>query len=185
VPVDASRLVWLGAYAAMLAAAAGWDASARRIPNALVFWGAAVAFAIACTPSGIGPGAAIGGFAAGLAIGFPLYAARLFGAGDAKLLAAAGTFVGFPQVLVLMLYAFVAGGVLAIAWALARGQLGRAAANLATGFRRAILAIRVRSLPGAQDLPVLAERLPFAVAIALGAAAHLAFGATAPWSPPS
>lgn len=48
-----------------------------------------------------------------LAAGFGLFAANLFGGGDAKLLAAAGLWFGWPAAMPFLAYTVLAGGVLA------------------------------------------------------------------------
>jgi prepilin peptidase CpaA len=50
-----------------------------------------------------------------LAIGFGLFAAGLFGGGDAKLLAAAGLWFGWPALAHFVMFTVLAGGVLAAA----------------------------------------------------------------------
>jgi len=49
-----------------------------------------------------------------LAAGFALYAAGLFGAGDAKLMAAAALWFGWPASMPFIVYTVLAGGVLAV-----------------------------------------------------------------------
>lgn len=49
-----------------------------------------------------------------LAAGFALYAAGFFGAGDAKLLAAAALWFGWPASMPFIVYTVLAGGVLAV-----------------------------------------------------------------------
>ena len=180
--MDLTHTVWLASYAAMLSAACWWDASERRIPNAVVFPGAAVALAIASTPEGVGLAGSLGGLATALALGIPLRALRYVGAGDAKLLAAAGAFVGFPQVVPLIAYTLLAGGALAIGWALARGRLRAVLGNVAEGVRAGAVALSARRIPRGDDFRVEPDRLPYAMAIATGAAAQLAFAGGLPWS---
>lgn len=79
----------------LFAAAAAWDVRRRRIPNAVPLAAAAL-FAVQAF-AGAGPPApwthvAVGG--ALLAAGFALFLTGGFGAGDGKLLAAAGLWIG-------------------------------------------------------------------------------------------
>jgi prepilin peptidase CpaA len=53
-----------------------------------------------------------------LAVGFGLFAAGLFGGGDAKLLAAAALWFGWPELAHFLIYTALAGGVLAAAVAI-------------------------------------------------------------------
>lgn len=177
--MDLNHLTWLAAYAATLLGAAWWDTAQRRIPNALVLAGAAIALAIASLPGGIGLAASLSGLAAGLAIGFPFYVMRLAGAGDAKLFAAAGAFVGFPRVMGVLLLTMIAGGALSIVYAFARGKLAKVLANVNEGVRTGlVVCVAERRLPSAADFPVVDDRLPYAVAIAIGALGQLAISAS-------
>jgi prepilin peptidase CpaA len=112
--------------AALLGAACWTDLRTRRIPNALVVSGAAAGLGLqAMLPAGqglfaahaagaIGAPAALAALALlGLA-GLLLWRARLFGAGDAKLLAAVGVYVGPAGALPLLLGTLVSGGALAL-----------------------------------------------------------------------
>ena len=112
---DYGRLVWAGAYAALLLIAAGNDAWRRRIPNWSVL--AIAGLFLAGLPFGWPVAswvASLGAMALALAIGFPMFAARLVGAGDVKLLAAAALFTGLDHLLLLLVSTAVAGGALAL-----------------------------------------------------------------------
>lgn len=173
--MDLTRLAWSASLALMLLAACGWDVAERRIPNAVVVAGAALALAIATTRSGIGLGAAVAGAALALIAGVALYALRAVGAGDAKLLAAVGAYVGFPGVVPILFFTLLAGGLLALAWALRTHQLKAVMTNIGSGLRIAAAnSAAGRSLPRADDIPVVRDRIPYAVAIALGVATHFA-----------
>jgi prepilin peptidase CpaA len=97
-----------------------------------------------------------------LVLGTLPFGLGLIGGGDIKLLAACGSVFGLSQVLPLVAYTAIMGGVLALAVALATGEL------------RAVLA-RVRHAvaphlgSGPAPLPTR-RRLPYAVAIAAGVA---------------
>jgi len=118
--------------AALLLVAALIDVYRWRIPNALTFGGALSAFFIGLIEPG-SAGQALMTWAAGLALGFgvmlPLYLLRALGAGDVKLMAMAGAFLGAPHAAGAALMVFVTGGVLALLWVLQR----RAWAALLTG----------------------------------------------------
>jgi prepilin peptidase CpaA len=66
---------------AMLLLAVRSDLEARRIPNALVAWGALAGLACSMAPGGIGPAPALAGLLLGLLSLLPRYALRARGAG--------------------------------------------------------------------------------------------------------
>jgi prepilin peptidase CpaA len=100
----------------MILAGAG-DAIALRIPNwvvaALIVLFIPASYFAGLGWSGVLPHLAA--FAVLLAAGFLLFAANIFGAGDAKLLAAAGLWFGWPASAPFLSWTIVAGGVLAAA----------------------------------------------------------------------
>ena len=122
----------IGALLALLAAASLSDLRRRRIPNALVVVGALIGLGLqaalpagrglfdASEPGGIGWSPALLASVVLLAAGMLLWRAGLFGAGDAKLLAAIGPYIGPAAVLPVLLYTLLAGGLLALAAQVAR-----------------------------------------------------------------
>ena len=165
---------------ALLAAAVWHDVGARRIPNAVVFPGALAALLLhALLPAGtglfgtpmgsLGLGSALGGLVLGLAVLMPMYALRLMGAGDVKLLAMVGAFVGAGQVVTVALATLVAGGVLGLVFAASQGKLRQLLGN--TWYM--VLHSGVSAAAGRLAVPAPAAasgRLPYAVAIAAGTA---------------
>lgn len=163
---------------ALLVAAVWHDVRARRIPNAVVFPGALAGIALhALLPAGaglfgtpmgsLGILSALGGLALGLAILLPMYALRLMGAGDVKLLAMVGAFAGAGQILAIALLSLLAGGVLALVFAAWQGKLRQ----LSTNAYQMMVASGIGALGGeiAVARPAVASgRLPYAVAIAAG-----------------
>jgi prepilin peptidase CpaA len=104
----------------LISFAAIGDIMTRRIPNWLTFLVAGLFVPVAMM-AGL-PFDAIGwhlltGFVA-LIIGFGLFAAGWFGGGDAKLLAAAALWFGWPDAMRFGIYTALAGGVLALAVAI-------------------------------------------------------------------
>jgi prepilin peptidase CpaA len=149
---------------ALLGAAVWTDVRTRRIPNAIVMPGAVAALLLhaAC---GTGVGQGLGGLALGLAFLLPMYALRLMGAGDVKLLAMVGAFVGAGQILTVGLVTLAAGGVLALAFAAAQGKLRALTRNayqmmIVTGMAAAGGKVAIARPDAASG------RLPYAVAIA-------------------
>jgi prepilin peptidase CpaA len=160
----------------VLVAAVATDLRSRRIPNILVLAGLAGAFTlhagawlIGSTPlAGARWWSPFAGLAAGLAVLVPLYLLRACGAGDVKLMAVVGAFVGAKLVLAAALYTVLAGGVLALLFMLGRGVAAQTLANV-----RVLLSqwrARMRSRQGVQFEPLqhTAARLPYAVAITTG-----------------
>lgn len=169
---------------ALLLGAVLTDLHARRIPNALVLAGTTLALAAhTLSLAGSHPplaGAAwwapLSGLATGLAVLMPLYLLRAMGAGDVKLMAMVGAFVGAPTVLMAALYTLLAGGLLSLAMMFGQGVAARTLANVR--FMLTEWAMRLRSgqgslTLGAAPLQNTAARLPYALAIAVGTVAAL------------
>jgi prepilin peptidase CpaA len=98
----------------MIVAGAG-DALSMRIPNWLVVLLAACFFPMAIL-TGMPLALLANHLAVGAALffaGFALFAVGLFGGGDAKLLAAAGLWLGWPDLIPFVVLTAMAGGVLA------------------------------------------------------------------------
>jgi len=100
------------------------DVRSRKIPNLLTFSAAGAAFLFHLARAGA-PGivTAVTGWVAGLMLFLPFFLLRGMGAGDVKLLAALGAWLGPFQVIWLALFAAIAGGVLALVVATSRGHL--------------------------------------------------------------
>lgn len=163
----------LAALATMLMVAMWQDATARRIPNALVLWGGMTALGLSLSPYGIGLGSAVAGGMVGFFGFLVLYLLRAVGAGDVKLAGATGLFVGHPDMLWVNLLILLAGGVLSILWALCTSQLGSVLQNLKTGLTRIWLNRQHGHLNTPNTFPVGRARMPYAVAIGLGTAFHV------------
>jgi prepilin peptidase CpaA len=150
------------------------DLRTRIIPNILVLAGALTGVLLGgLHPEGIGFLRALGGLALGLAIFLPPYLLRAMGAGDVKLMAMSGAFLGYAAIVEAALWVLLVGGALALVFALRRGVARRMAANLREMFFSAAASVQIRSLPDFSTGPQTAARLPYAVAIALGVAAFL------------
>src|SRR5580765_5769850 len=100
------------------------DLRTRRIPNILTFGGAALAIIYSMWTSG--PGGlvtSIGGWLVGAALFLPMFVLGGMGAGDVKLAACTGAWLGPMAALFVALYSAIAGGVMALAVALGTGYL--------------------------------------------------------------
>ena len=155
-----SLLISWTAMAIVLFVACAYDLRQRRIPNAIVLATFVAGIVLqtfspsgdglfgAASPGGLGAGRAL--LAAGLMLvpAMLLWRCGLFGAGDAKLLAALSTFAGPAGVVPLLLATLCCGGLLALAssaWQLRLAPMIPASATLS------------------------GLRLPYALAIAAGA----------------
>jgi prepilin peptidase CpaA len=114
----AHGLLWGAAYTSLLAAACAFDIRSRRIPNWLVaILGAlGIAFSIARLGAVAGSKAAAVGFAVGLLLWILPFVLRMLGAGDVKLFAAAGAWIGALGAVYAAFYAALLGGALGLAW---------------------------------------------------------------------
>jgi len=107
------------------------DLRTRRIPNAVTFGGAALAFAFFLTQHGVrGLGWSVLGWTIGCALFLPFFLLRGMGAGDVKLLALIGAWLGPLLVLRVALYGAIAGGVVGVVVALYHGYLRQALWNM-------------------------------------------------------
>jgi prepilin peptidase CpaA len=146
-----------------------FDVATRRIPNLLTFGAAIAGLAFAFLTDGL-PGLALSlaGLGVGLAIFFPIFLLRGIGAGDVKLLACLGAWLGPLGALWTALYAALVGGAMAIVVILSRGYVKQAFANI----RLLLTHLRV---VGLEPLPELTlergrgPRLAYAVPIFTGA----------------
>lgn len=107
------------------------DLRCRRIPNALTFTGALLGFVYSfATDGGAGAVASLEGWALGLVLWLPFYALGGMGAGDVKLLACVGAWMGPAGVVRVAIYASLAGGALALVVAMRHRYLRRALENI-------------------------------------------------------
>jgi len=140
----------------------------RRIPNALTFGAALAALAYAGVHGGwSGLGTAAAGWFAGAALFFPFFALGGMGAGDVKLLAGLGAWLGPVDSLWVAMFAAMTGGVLGLVVALARGYLSTAFSNVWL----MLMHWRVAGLsrvPGVTLNDSKSPRLAYAIPIAIG-----------------
>ena len=172
-----SELNWTILRAALLtpwlAVLCAKDLRTRRLPNAWTLGGLAAGLALQAGWSGL-PGFVDGLSAAGICILFLLipFLVRAAGAGDLKMLAACGAFVGMKSVLLLLLCVSFAGFFVAVGMLVTR-KVG--AARLKHAFRT-LFDWRYDRKAGRAALPPKEDegnRIPFGLAIALGTLATL------------
>lgn len=164
----------------ILAAACVTDLRAQRIPNLLTFPAMALGLALHGTVGGAdGLLFSLSGLGAGLGLMLLPFLMGVMGAGDVKLLAAAGAFMGAKAVLAAFVLTSLFGGVYAL---------------VVLVFHRRALASRLRALRDAAmvaaagggislPMPGDGEKLPrlcYGLAIAAGCWAQMALAAFAP-----
>jgi len=112
-------------------AACGFDLSRRRIPNALTLGAAAAAIFVSASTGGVaGARSSLLGWTVATALWLPLYALGGMGAGDVKLIAAIGAWLGPIDVIHAALYAAMAGAAFAVGLVLARGCARETCSNV-------------------------------------------------------
>lgn len=162
-----SPLGWLtgGAFTLLLGLACVTDLRTRRIPNALVLIIGVVGLVMAliAAPSLHTLARFAGGVLAGFAIWIPFWLLGWLGAGDVKLFAAAGGWLGAGLALKAAVLAAITGGVLSLGWlAWARG-VGDATRSVAL----ATMHPRMASGPGLAPAD-RKRQLPYGIAMAIG-----------------
>ncbi|MFS0756277.1 A24 family peptidase [Noviherbaspirillum sp. 1P10PC] len=158
----------------LVVTAALFDIKSRRIPNKLVFPGALAAIAYhTMSPYGIGFFGSMGGLAVGLAALLPLYMIRAMGAGDVKLMAMVGAFLGPMSAVGAIMTTFIAGGALAIAAAIRNKSAQRMLNNIRAMMAHALVGAATGTRIYADIRSVSAGKLPYGIAIAVGTTAHI------------
>lgn len=121
-----SEAVVLVIVAAGTGAAAIVDLGTRRVPNVLTMSMAVTGMALAAAGLGrVGLGASIAGCVLGAAMMLPGHVLGATGAGDVKLLAAAGALLGPSLTVRAFVATALAGGVIALVVAVHRGRVAR------------------------------------------------------------
>lgn len=170
---------------ALLLGAAWSDVKSHRIPNRLAFFGAGLGLLLnSVLPEGFGfvsalPGAvglwkALEGLVLGLVVFLPMYALRAMGAGDVKLMAMVGAFIGPNALIGTILLTFLIGGVLSLLTALRNGTLRQMFDNLKTMLLSSFFKAAMQQMPTLDAAPVSAGKMPYGVAIAAGTFSYFA-----------
>ena len=129
--IDKYQLAAMLISLTILLAVATWsDIKFRKIPNWLILTGLATSFSFQILAGRIGLSSWCIGLLTGFGALFPMYLMRVMGAGDVKLMAVVGAFLGPGHAIGAVLATLVSGGVLAIGFAVAHGQLAKTLANV-------------------------------------------------------
>jgi prepilin peptidase CpaA len=178
---NAIVIVSCALLAGLTLGAAVIDLRSRRVPNRLVLAGIVLAIGLHTVAAITGSPALAGrqwwaplaGLGTGLAVLMPLHLLHATGAGDVKLMAMVGAFIGAPATLNAALYTLVAGGLLSLVFMVGRGVAAQTLANVRFLLTDWVLRAGSGQGAGLPPLQATAARLPYAVAIALGTAASL------------
>jgi prepilin peptidase CpaA len=141
--------------AAVASVAAATDIFSRRIPNWLclaAFSGGLLVHVV--REGGAGVPMALGGAFLGLVVFLPLYLIRAIGAGDVKLVAGLGALLGPADLVSVLVYCALVGGLMSMVMLARRGILQRSFVSM------------FRSNP--LSLPTSGLRAPYGVAVAGG-----------------
>lgn len=177
-------LLWV-----LLVAAVWHDVRSRRIPNRLVFFGALLGLFLNYMPfqvAGIllpvlepaGLPMALAGLALGMVCLMPMYVMKTMGAGDVKMVAMVGAFIGPWPVLISMLFILLAGGVMALMVATWNGSLSKVCSNTYHLALQSLMRGVAGQLPQVEAPVVPTGKLPYAIAIAVGTTLYLALAAS-------
>lgn len=153
-------------FLTMLVVACVSDLRARRIPNRLTALLAVTGllFTMYERPGLSGVWFALGGLSVGLLVWFPSYAFGLLGAGDVKLAAATGMWLGPMRTFEAAIIGGLIGGALALLWMLRfRGLRG-------TAMTLWVASVLPRTLVQARVGPATRQHVPYSVALSLGLA---------------
>ena len=150
-------------------AACVWDLRTQRIPNALTLSAAIAAVVFhAATAGWQGIGFSVSGWLVGTLLFFPFFALRGMGAGDVKLLAAVGAWLGPRDVLYVAISTAIIGALFALALIMAQRRTQKT-------FRHMSAMLSIWSIDGVHTLSglTLAEpsRLAFCYSLPITAGA--------------
>ncbi len=154
----------------VLAVSTFTDLRTRRIPNWLVlpFLAAGIALSLGTKSwNGIGIEKSLAGAVLGMVLFGILAWMGGMGMGDVKLCAALGAWVGPEQLFLALVLTGIAGGIMAVGWAVAGGFAG----DLFTGASDFLFGWKNRGMKANPELTLSnprARKMPYAPAIAIG-----------------
>jgi prepilin peptidase CpaA len=157
------NLIVLALLCAILAIAVYGDVRSHRISNTLSLLGLTAGLGLQYLGSGLqGVTSGLLGAGVGLACFAPFYLLRAMGAGDVKLLAAVGAFLGPQGAFYAALFSLLAGGLGAIGYVFWRALRASVSSFVHEGFAAAGASAAIAAQLARRD------RLPFALPIAIG-----------------
>jgi prepilin peptidase CpaA len=180
---DAWQALGLTALALLVLAALVFDLRQRRIPNALVLLALGAGLLVnligpefrlqgsgllTLNPGALGVKGALLGALTGLVVFLPFYLLRAMGAGDVKLMAGIGAFVGPAAAIDMALFILVSGGVLAAVRMVWMRKTQLVMFNVVTALSQLVPGTAARFDPSTQS----ADRMPYALGIAGGLLAY-------------
>lgn len=155
----------------ILGVAVYFDLRERRIPNFLIVVGLPAGLIHSATQHGFdGLTASLWGLLVAGGVLFPFFAVRMVGAGDVKLMAVVGAFVGLDDVWRVVLYVFLAGGIIGVIGVLAAGTTRQFFWNLKLWFHSLVFRGRGNVMAVSDIAAQSASRIPYALAIGAGTA---------------
>lgn len=161
-----------GVLFALLILAAVSDCRTYKIPNWLTLAG--IVFGLSYnTIVPLSPHTGFMWAFKGLSLGFlimlPLYALKAIGAGDVKLMAMIGAFLGVPATFHAVIAIFIAGGAAALGFALFHRVLGRMLSNIKDVAQTMLLSAIGGITPAAQiEAGRSVGKLPYGVSMSIG-----------------
>lgn len=165
-----------GVLVTLLIVAGVIDYRTYRIPNWLTVSGTVFGLLYGVLGSNIHQGFlwSLGGLGLGLLMMLPMYALRVMGAGDVKLMAMVGTFLGYTGTPPAILFTFITGGIAALGFALYRRVLGRMLINIKDIASRTAFSVFGGMQPNLDmDLGISIGKMPYGVSIAVGTTGYL------------
>jgi prepilin peptidase CpaA len=171
-----SNAVIAATLVGLLTVAARCDIRSFRIPNALTASGVVLGILLNSTlPDGLGFTPALYGFAIALLGLLPLYVLRIWGAGDVKLMAVIGAFLGPVGFFGSLLWSLVIGGITAVTVAWYRKRGGVLLENLRCMVYQASFNAQLRQLTAFDGPAQSAGKVAYAIPILLGTLGYLIY----------
>jgi len=154
----------------LVVSAAVTDLAIRKIPNLflLLGWCAVFGLHLCDAAPGSAIGHALGGALVGLALFLPLYVMRGMAAGDVKLMATVGLFLGPAETIHACILTWCIGGLMALAMIVWKRRWGDTCMNLRSLLLSQLLRLGPPT-PGMAMARPSAGAMPYGLAIALSA----------------